>query len=85
MAEPMTRDAKRVRWSWIVLAAALGALLSALTSITQGACYDSIDPAASYCSFDTIIPAAAAPYVWIAYSVLATVLVYRAIRPRTRR
>jgi hypothetical protein len=67
-----------------VLAAALGGVILALTTITQGSCFDSSDPNASYCTSSSIIPAAAVPFVWLAYLYIVAVLVYLAIRPITR-
>jgi len=68
-----------------VLAAVIGVVLFVLTALTQGACYDSPDPAASYCTSDSIIPSSAARFVWIAFLGLAVYLVYRAVRPSTHR
>lgn len=82
MVESTPHDAKRIRWWWIVLAAVIGVLLFAATGITQGACYDSSDPAASYCTSGTMIPATAVPYAWGAYILLAGFLIYLAIRSR---
>lgn len=85
MTASTTPRANGVRWSLILLAAALGIVLLALTAITQGACYDSSDPAASYCVSGPMIPAVAAPYVWIGYAGLAAFLVHRAVRRGTPR
>lgn len=73
-----------MRWRWVVLATAIGVLLFAATAITQGACYDSSDPAASYCTSGTLLPAAVAPFAWAGYLVLAAFLVHRAARPGRR-
>lgn len=85
MTDSAGRRANRARWPLIVFAAALGIVLFAMTAIAQGACYDSPDPAASYCTYGSPIPAAIAPYVWVGYAGLAAFLVYRAVRRGPRR
>lgn len=85
MAESMPRDAQRVQWRWIVLAAAIGVLLFATTAITQGTCYDSSDPAASYCTSGMTVSAATAPFLWGGYVLLAGFLGHLAVRRRSRR
>ncbi|MDQ1128329.1 hypothetical protein [Microbacterium sp. SORGH_AS_0888] len=95
MIELMPRETKRIRWWWIVLVGigigigigigVVGVVLFAATGVTQGACYDSSDPAASYCTTGTLIPSVAVPYLWGAYVLLVGFLIYLAIRSRVRR
>ncbi len=71
MADSKDRRARRVNGWWIVLVIALGLLAFALTGITQGVCYDSSDPAASYCTSGPVVPAVTVPYFWGGYVLLA--------------
>ena len=76
------RDANVPRWAWIVLAAIAGIAVLFVTGFTQGACYDSSDPAKSYCESGPIVGVAGVWIAWIAYGVFATFCVVKTVRAR---
>ncbi|MGI9822083.1 hypothetical protein [Agromyces sp. Marseille-Q5079] len=70
------------RWRWVGLAALVGVVVFFVTSITQGVCFDSADPAKSYCESGPAIGVAGTWVAWIAYVAFAAYCIAKAVRVR---
>ena len=77
----LRRSAERApRWPWILLAVVLGAVVFVLTGLSQGACYDSVDPALSRCESGPLIGVAGVWIVWVLYAASVIFCFRRALR-----
>lgn len=75
-------ERRGVRWAWIALIAVCALFAVVLTNIRQGACYDSSDPALSYCESGPMIDVAGVWVVWALWLGLAIFGAVRMLRPR---